>query len=247
MKELRFFYDEALCGELPEEEARHAVRVLRLREDDVIWLMDGRGTFCEAVITTASNHHCLYRILKSVPQERQWNGHLHLVIAPTKMMERMEWMVEKAVEIGVDEISFVRCDNSERTDIKTERLRRIALSAVKQSRKAWVPLINDMRPLPDVLHSVGAEDISFVCHCHEGRKEHLDDLLRKDRERTALHPECSVMVFVGPEGDFSDNEIKMMDAVGVLPASLGESRLRTETAGLVAVHLMHLNNEKRHA
>lgn len=245
MKEQRFFYDEALKGELPEEEARHAVRVLRLREGDVIWLMDGRGSFCEAVITTASNHHCLYYIVKELPQQRQWDGHLHLVIAPTKMMDRMEWMVEKAVEIGVDEVSFVRCENSERTELKTERLRRIALSAVKQSRKAWMPQINEMKDFSKVVSEIGEGDAVFICHCHEGKKEHLNALLQRNRELLKDNEEQSIYVFVGPEGDFSEKEVKEVMSRGAVAASLGESRLRTETAGLVAVHLMHLNYEKQ--
>ena len=245
MKEQRFFYDEALTGELPEEEARHAVRVLRLREGDGIWLMDGRGSFYEAVITTASNHHCLYDIVKELPQKRQWDGHLHLVIAPTKMTDRMEWMVEKAVEIGVDEISFVRCENSERTELKTERLRRIALSAVKQSRKAWMPKINEMRDFVKVVSEMGDRDAVYICHCHKGKKEHLNILLQRNKELLKEKTEQNICVFVGPEGDFSEREVKEVMSRGAVAASLGESRLRTETAGLVAVHLMHLNYEKQ--
>ena len=215
MKEERFFYDPQLKGELPEEEARHAVRVLRMGEGDEIFLMDGRGSFHRAVITTAANHHCLYRIEESLPQEPLWHGRLHLAVAPTKMNERMEWMVEKAVEIGVDEITFIHTDNSERHDIKLDRLRRIVLSAVKQSRKAWVP---------------------------EGRRAHLDDVLRKEGPH-----EGETLVMVGPEGDFSREEVEEALGAGAVPVSLGGSRLRTETAGLVAAHIMHLNNEIRHA
>lgn len=242
MKEERYFYDPQLKGELPEEEARHAVRVLRMGEGDEIFLMDGRGSFYRAVITTAANHHCLYRIVESLPQEPLWHGRLHLAVAPTKMNERMEWMVEKAVEIGVDEITFIHTDNSERHDIKLDRLRRIVLSAVKQSRKAWVPELKGMTPFKSLIGSIGEETRAYICHCHEGRKAHLDDVLRK-----AGPHEGETLVMVGPEGDFSREEVEEALKAGAVPVSLGGSRLRTETAGLVAAHIMHLNNEIRHA
>lgn len=242
MKEERYFYDPLLTGELPEEEARHAVRVLRMGEGDEIFLMDGRGSFHRAVITTAANHHCLYRIEESLPQEPLWHGRLHLAIAPTKMNERMEWMVEKAVEIGVDAVTFIRTDNSERHDIKLDRLRRIVLSAVKQSRKAWLPELAGMMPFRTLVESIGEETRAFICHCHEGEKPHLDDVLRKEGAR-----EGETLVMVGPEGDFSREEVATALGAGATPVSLGGSRLRTETAGLVAVHIMHLNNEIRHA
>ena len=242
MKEERYFYDPQLKGELPEEEARHAVRVLRMGEGDEIFLMDGRGSFHRAVITTAANHHCLYRIVESLSQEPLWRGHLHLAIAPTKMNERMEWMVEKAVEIGVDEITFIHTDNSERHDIKLERMRRIVLSAVKQSRKAWVPELNGMTSFRSLVGGIGKETGAYICHCHEGEKAHLDDVLRKGDPH-----EGETLVMVGPEGDFSREEVEEALKAGAVPVSLGGSRLRTETAGLVAVHIMHLNNEIRHA
>ena len=220
MKEERYFYDPQLKGELPEEEARHAVRVLRMGEGDEIFLMDGRGAFHRAVITTAANHHCLYRIVESLPQEPLWHGHLHLAIAPTKMNERMEWMVEKAVEIGVDEITFIHTDNSERHD----------------------PELKGMTPFKSLIGSIGEETRTYICHCHEGRKAHLDDVLRK-----AGPHEGETLVMVGPEGDFSREEVEEALGAGAVPVSLGGSRLRTETAGLVAAHIMHLNNEIRHA
>ena len=138
MKEARYFYvpNAATGRELPEEEAAHAVRVLRLQEGDEMVLMDGEGCFYQAEVTIATPKHCLYRITNTLPQQPQWKGHLHLAIAPTKMMERIEWMTEKAVEIGVDEISFLRCQFSERKVIKLPRVEKIAVSAMKQSRKA---------------------------------------------------------------------------------------------------------------
>jgi 16S rRNA (uracil1498-N3)-methyltransferase len=142
-------------------------------------------------------------------------------------------------------VSFVRCENSERTELKTERLRRIALSAVKQSRKAWMPQINEMKDFSKVVSEIGEGDAVFICHCHEGKKEHLNALLQRNRELLKDNKEQSIYVFVGPEGDFSEKEVKEVMSRGAVAASLGESRLRTETAGLVAVHLMHLNYEKQ--
>lgn len=233
MKEERFFYDPELSGSLPEEEVRHAVRVLRLREGDEIWLMDGHGTFHRAGVTVATNHALMYHIEESLPQQRQWQGHFHLAIAPTKMTERMEWMVEKCVEIGVDEISFLLCHNSERRDLRMDRLERIALSAVKQSRKAWMPRLNPMRPFGEVLRQ--ADGAAFICHCQEGERPLLSAQLAACRGQQSKYT-----VFIGPEGDFTEQEVEEAARCGCSGASLGNSRLRTETAGLVAVHLMQL-------
>ena len=146
MKEVRFFYvpDAAHQEELPPDEAMHAMRVLRLKGGDEMMLMDGVGNYYRAEVTIAATHHCYYKIKECLPQQPQWKGHLHLAIAPTKMMERMEWMVEKVTEVGIDEISFLNCQFSERRMIKIPRLDKIVISAVKQSHKAWKPLLNEM-------------------------------------------------------------------------------------------------------
>ena len=136
MKEVRFFFDPQVSGELPEDEARHAVRVLRLEAGDEVWLMDGRGSFYRARLTAASNHHCRYELLEAMPQPAAWQGHLHLAMAPTKLNERTEWMAEKATEIGFDELTFLNCQFSERRAIKTERIEKIIVAAMKQSHKA---------------------------------------------------------------------------------------------------------------
>lgn len=238
MKELRFFYDPDMSGELPEEEAKHVVRVLRLKEGDCINLMDGRGVFCEAEITVAANHHCLYRIISRAPQERAWNGNIHLAVAPTKLNDRMEWLVEKATEIGFDRLSLLDCRFSERHAIKTERLSKIILSAVKQSHKAWIPQVDEMESFKDFVTTWGlapgkADDgrQRFICHCYEEERPHLSDVLAKGRD---------AIVMIGPEGDFSMEEVLLAKEYGFRTVSLGKSRLRTETAALVAVHLMQL-------
>lgn len=239
MKEVRFFYDPDMSGALPEEEARHAVRVLRMKEGDRINIMDGKGTFFLAEITTASNHHCLYRIVEHEEQERQWRGNIHLAVAPTKLNDRMEWLAEKATEIGWDRLSFLDCRFSERQNIKTERIEKIIISAVKQSHKAWIPKVNEMASFSSFIQRYGLADGAdddnvqrYICHCYEENLPHLQSVLHKDKD---------AIVMIGPEGDFSVEEVKLAAAHGFVPVSLGKSRLRTETAALVAVHLMQLS------
>ena len=236
MKEVRYFYDPSLSGSLPEEEAKHVTRVLRMKEGDVINLMDGCGGFHEAEITTASNHRCLYRILSSNKQSRPWAGEIHLAVAPTKLNDRIEWLAEKATEIGWDRVSFLDCQFSERHNIKTERIEKIVVSATKQSHKAWLPKVEEMLSFKDFIkkfgNASGDDDTDrFICHCYEGEKPHLKNLVKKGRN-------CIVMI--GPEGDFSVEEVSLAEQYGFKPVTLGTSRLRTETAALVAVHLMQL-------
>lgn len=239
MKEVRFFYTPVISGSLPEDEAKHAVRVLRMKEGDEINLMDGKGTFYRAEITTASNHHCLYRIIEEEKQERAWSGSIHLAVAPTKLNERIEWLVEKATEIGWDRVSFLNCQFSERRNIKTERVEKIVVSAAKQSHKAWMPDVDEMQTFKDFVKQWGLQEGNvqdgvqrFICHCNEGKKPHLKDMLKNGQD-------CIVMI--GPEGDFSTEEVKFAEKYGFQSVSLGTSRLRTETAALVAVHLMQLS------
>lgn len=247
MKEVRFFYvpNASSVNELPEEEAQHAVRVLRMEMGDEMMLMDGEGIFYRAIVTEATKKRCLYRIEETLPQERQWQPHLHLAMAPTKNMDRTEWFAEKATEIGFDELTFLRCRWSERTVIKTERVEKILVSAMKQSHKAWKPILNEMVDFKAFLQEIkerenrnGKVMQKFICHCYEeeglGEKVALKDALKSGED---------VLVMVGPEGDFSIDEVKMAEANGFQGVSLGKSRLRTETAALVAVHLMNLINQ----
>lgn len=240
MKEVRYFYvpNAASEHELPDEEAQHAVRVLRMQMGDEMMLMDGEGTFYRAEVAEATKKRCLYNIVETLPQKRQWPGHLHLAMAPTKNLDRTEWTCEKATEIGFDELSFVRCKFSERTVIKNERIDKILISATKQSRKAWKPILNEMIDFKKFIDSVKDRNGGkFICHCYDepelGEKKLLKDCLFKGEDN---------LVMVGPEGDFSIDEVKYAEANGFQSVSLGESRLRTETAGLVAVHLMNLFN-----
>lgn len=233
---MRFFYVPNVQdnGELPEEEAMHALRVLRLKSGDEIMLTDGIGNFYKAEITVAATRKCVFKLLETIPQTPIWRGHLHLVVSPTKMMERMEWLVEKATEIGFDRISFINCDNSERRVIKVKRLEKIAVSAMKQSRKAWKPIIDEIVSF-DELVAESTEGLRYIAHCYEEiKKEDLfNQLSISDKDE-------DVTVFIGPEGDFSLSEVKKAIDAGFVSVSLGESRLRTETAALYSVMMANL-------
>lgn len=243
MKEVRYFYvPHALdVSELPEEEAAHAVRVLRLQEGDEMMLMDGNGSFYRAVVSLASSHHCGYHIVETFPQKPAWKGRLHLAIAPTKLMDRMEWMVEKATEIGFDELSLLDCKFSERKVVKLPRLEKIVVSAVKQSRKAWMPVLHEMEPFKHFIasHPLGRR---YIAHCYEEvpRVNLFETLKEKASEGEAWKDDEEVIVLVGPEGDFSIEEVRMAVEAGFISVHLGTSRLRTETAGLAAIMMMQL-------
>lgn len=242
MKEVRYFYvpNAAQETELPQEEATHALRVLRLKAGDEIFLMDGEGAFYRAQVSLATNKRCIYEILESMPQQRAWQGHIHLAIAPTKMMDRIEWMTEKATEIGFDEISFLNCKFSERKNLRADRIEKIVISAVKQSHKAWKPVVNDMQSFKDFI-TTPRPGRKFICHCYE-EVEKKDFFSELQKPWTAEQPEDDdITVLVGPEGDFSIDEVRLALENGYESVSLGTSRLRTETAGLVAVHMAYLN------
>ena len=236
MKEARYFYvpDAANQTELPVDEAMHALRVLRLKGGDEMFLMDGVGNYYRAQVTIAATHHCYYEILEQMPQEPQWKGRVQLGIAPTKMLDRVEWMLEKATEIGVDEVSFLNCQFSERKLIKTTRLEMIVVSAVKQSHKAWKPVLNEIVSFKSFINQPH-EGRKYIAHCYEEvPRTYLFDELRKPSDSE------DAIVLIGPEGDFSIDEVKMAIEAGWQSVHLGKSRLRTETAGLSAVMMMQL-------
>ncbi len=246
MKETHIFYAPQVAEgvtELPQEEAGHAVRVLRMKEGDALTLTDGMGHFYDAHITLASNKHCQFAIDNVWDDHKLWKGNIQLAVAPTKNMDRMEWFAEKATEIGVDHITLLNCANSERKVVKTERLEKIVVSAMKQSHKAFKPEVTPMTTFKDFI-AQPFEGQKFIAHCyspeetenasegiHLSGRNFLGDLLTADG---------SALVLIGPEGDFSIEEVESALNAGFQPISLGESRLRTETAALVAVHLMYL-------
>ena len=221
--------------ELPQEEAGHCIRVLRMKEGDRLRLTDGKGCFYDAVISAVSGKRCMVHVERKEAQAPLWSGHLHIAVAPTKLMDRNEWFVEKAVEIGVDEITFIKTDHSERDVIKMERIEKIAVSAMKQSQKATLPILNGMISLRSFIER-GFDGDKFIAHCEPGSKVLLQNAV------VAGH---NSLVLIGPEGDFSPEEIDMALKAGFKPISLGPSRLRTETAALVAVHIMNLAGQSR--
>lgn len=274
MKEVRYFYvpDAANQVELPAEEATHALRVLRLKGGDEIFLMDGEGSFFRAEVTAASSKRCLYEIKEEMPQQRAWKGHIHLAIAPTKMMERIEWMAEKATEIGFDELSFLNCQFSERKVVKTPRIDKIVISAVKQSHKAWKPVVNELVSFKEFIQTP-RPGRKFICHCYEEVEKkdfftEISGILNEAHAPAATESPnadvataasespnadvatvasesptadaADITVLVGPEGDFSIDEVRLALENGYESVSLGTSRLRTETAALVAVHMAHI-------
>lgn len=220
--------------ELPEEEAGHCLRVLRLATGDKITLTDGKGYFYEAEIAAHTNKKCEVNILSSTLQEPLWKGHIQVALAPTKNMDRMEWLVEKMTEIGIDEISFLNCRFSERKVIKLERINKIVVSAVKQSLKARMPRVDEMADFNRFVKQDFGTAQKFIAHCYEQDKQLLKDTMTAGSD---------AVVLIGPEGDFSEEEVGMAIDNGFVPISLGPSRLRTETAALAACHIMNLKNQ----
>lgn len=233
---MHLFYtpDIATTLELPQDEAAHALRVLRLTEGAEVMLTDGKGSFYRAEIDIISGKRCYMRIVETITSEPMWKGHLHLAMAPTKNMDRIEWFAEKATEIGFDELTFLDCRFSERKVVKTERVEKILVSAMKQSLKPTLPILNGMTPFDKFInYRFGGK--KFIAHCYDGDKLPLMQALQCGED---------ALVLIGPEGDFSPEEVQKAIANGFQPITLGHSRLRTETAALVAVHTMNLVNSK---
>lgn len=239
MKEVRFFYvpDAADLTELPMDEALHALRVLRLKSGDEMFLMDGKGVFYRAMVTIAATKRCMYEIKECLPQEKTWRGRLHIAMAPTKMMDRVEWFCEKATEVGIDEITFLNCKFSERKVMRTVRLDKIVVSAVKQSRKPWKPALNGMTSFKDFILTP-REGKKFIAHCYtEIAKK---DLFNEIYPLSQLSEDTDITILIGPEGDFSLDEVKLAMDNGYESVTLGNSRLRTETAALSATMMAQL-------
>ena len=237
MKESRFFYvpNAGNESELPLEEALHALRVLRLKSGDEMFLMDGEGCFYRALVTIAATKRCMYEIQETLPQKKYWRGHIHVAVAPTKMMDRIEWFVEKATEVGVDEFSFLNCKYSERKILRTVRLEKIVVSAMKQSRKPFKPVVNQLMPFRDFICRPIAGK-KYIAHCYE-------DVLRDDffeQLNLSTTADNDVTILIGPEGDFSIDEVYLAMQNGYKSISLGKARLRTETAALSAAMMAQL-------
>ena len=220
---------------LSEEESGHCVRVLRYSVGDEILITDGKGTTYTARITNPHSKHCDFEIISREKQEPHHRFHLHIAIAPTKNIERMEWAIEKSVEIGGDEITPLLCRFSERKTLRTDRLEKIILSAAKQSLTPYLPVLHELTPYDTFIREQAQKNQqNFSAHCYKEDKRVLKDEIERGRD---------VLVLIGPEGDFSEKEVADALALGFIPVSLGNSRLRTETAAIVACHTAVLINE----
>lgn len=242
---MQLFYSKEISSTgfctLDAEESRHAVRVLRLREGDEINVTDGRGSLYHCRIVQAQSDECVVMSNECVSDSSliTHRSSLHLAVAPTKNPSRMEWLVEKAVEIGVGEITLLNCDHSERSFLKTDRLEKLAISAMKQSLHTILPEIHPAVTLRDWLHSsprTHHSSLKFIAHCEADKP--------RTPLATALQPNNDAVVLIGPEGDFSEEEISLALECGFQPVSLGPSRLRTETAALYAVTAFNIINDK---
>lgn len=217
---------------LSESESKHAIRVLRLKIDDAIQLIDGRGNYYEAKITQDNPKRCEVEITKTTPEENT-KPFLHLAIAPTKNNDRLEWFIEKCTEIGINKITPILCKHSERKTLKTDRLIKTAIAAIKQSLKATLPIISELTNFNELI-TTDFNGKKYIAHCYQQNQQHLKDNYIKGE---------NTLILIGPEGDFSEAEIELAIKNGFEPVTFGTSRLRTETAGIVACNIVNLLNE----
>ncbi|GAB2696135.1 16S rRNA (uracil(1498)-N(3))-methyltransferase [Mucilaginibacter koreensis] len=224
---------DAVFYQLNEEESKHGVRVLRLQTGDELQLIDGKGNLYHAIITDAHPKRTQLRILSVQAEFQKRNHHLHIAVAPTKNIERLEWFLEKATEMGVDEVSLIITQRSERREAKTDRLNKIITSAVKQSVKAYHPQLNEPVAFSKFI-TKPFESQKFIAHCLPGEEKCTLQQLAQ------LHGRY--LILIGPEGDFNEQEIDQALQAGYQPITLGESRLRTETAALAACFEINLLN-----
>ena len=226
--------DIAETLQLPEQESQHAVRVLRMSEGDELEVVDGCGCRYVCRISLAHSKRCAIEIVERVEEKPRWGCEIVLAVAPTKNLDRMEWLAEKVTEMGVDRIIPLRCRYSERKELKTERLGKILVSAMKQSLKAVLPQLDEMTPVMDVIGMpfAGKKYIAY-CDSRIGRRLFSQEFVKNE----------NTLILIGPEGDFSPEEIEAALSAGFVPISFGDSRLRTETAAMYAVAAVHAMNQ----
>ena len=227
------FYSPDIASSLtlPESDSRHAVKVMRMQPGDDLQVIDGKGNLYVCRLVDAHPKRAGVEIVECRPQPLSWTQQLTVAVAPTKHLDRMEWLVEKLTEIGVNRLVPILCDRSERRELKTERLEKIAVSAMKQSLKAWMPVIDPLTPLKQAVAGLSAPQ-RFVGYCDESVE-------RRDLA-SAYHRGVDTVVFIGPEGDFTPAEISMLAGSGVIPVTFGDNRLRTETAALYSITACHV-------
>ncbi|TMM31984.1 16S rRNA (uracil(1498)-N(3))-methyltransferase [Polaribacter aestuariivivens] len=235
---MQLFYNSEISTETKQItfdkiESKHIVRVLRKKENDVLKITNGKGFLFDAKIIIANDKKCLAEIISFEEKPKPWSYYLHIAIAPTKLNDRTEWFLEKATEIGIDEITPIICSNSERRVVKQERFEKIIQSAMKQSLKFTLPKLNPAVKFKDFINN-DFDGKVCIAHCEDLLKNHLKSVIKPSEKTTIL---------IGPEGDFSIEEIKKALDKKCIPISLGESRLRTETAALVAVNIVSFVNQ----
>lgn len=231
------FYQTNITGKIIQlslEESKHCIKVLRLRKGDHVQLMNGKGSIFEASIKVADARSCILEVMEEQKFLKNRTYHLTIAIAPTKNIDRFEWFVEKSTEIGIDKIVPLLCQHAERKEVKGERIEKILIAAMKQSGQTFLPELSRITPFKELIAQPFDGD-KFIAHCESGQKKKLKDTLK---------PGKSTLILIGPEGDFEPAEIKIALENGFVPVSLGESRLRTETAGIVACHTASLINDK---
>ncbi|MBN1599658.1 MAG: 16S rRNA (uracil(1498)-N(3))-methyltransferase [Bacteroidales bacterium] len=234
---MQLFYAPDLKGKrykLGKEETKHCVRVLRYKVGTCVYLTNGKGDLYIAEFVNIDPNGAELNVIDTIQNYQKRNYYLHIVIAPTKNTDRFEWFLEKSTEIGIDEITPIFTEHSERKQIKNERLERVIIAALKQSIKACLPKLNPMVSFNKFMQNNSSVKGGYIAHCHNQPKQRLKDVYKKGED---------VIILIGPEGDFSDKEIKLALSKGFIPVSLSESRLRTETAGVVACNTVDILNQ----
>jgi len=217
---------------LDSNESRHCIKVLRLKKGDSIHLTDGKGKLFECILINDEGRNCEVEVMNIIENNKDKKPYIHIAVAPTKNMDRMEWFIEKAVETGIDEVSFLICEHSERRKINIERLQNIAIAAIKQSHRTFLPLINDVVLFNQIINSK-PDSSKFIAHFDKNNLQ-LKSTIQQGND---------TIILIGPEGDFSKNEIEYAIQCNFVPINLGNHRLRTETAALLACHTFNLINE----
>lgn len=235
---MQLFYTSKISKDTPtftfdKTESRHIVKVLRKKTSDQLFITNGRGELFTSEIIMSNDKNCTVEIINFETKEKPWDYNLHIAMAPTKNIDRFEWFLEKATEIGIDEITPILCDHSERKIIKMDRLTRILESAMKQSLKFQLPKLNNLTSFSEFIQRNNSDNL-FIAHCEKTDKKNLNEILSPGQNATIL---------IGPEGDFSTAEIDIALNKNFKPISLGESRLRTETAGIVTTQTVSLLNQ----
>lgn len=220
---------------LPENESAHAIKALRLKIDDQIVVIDGKGLVCKAKITLAHPKHCEFQVIEKNIIEKNSNFNLHIGIAPTKNIDRFEYFLEKVTEIGINRITPLLCRFSERKTLKKERLEKIIVAACKQSQQFYFPQIEELTDFDDFMQQIHSNATQkFIAHCYQTEKPLLKNVCLSAKD---------TVILIGAEGDFSDEEVMLAEKCGFVSVSLGSSRLRTETAGIIACATVNFVNQ----